>query len=464
MLLAVTVGMNFGFYGIRAFLAPYIAQTFYSGLGPAAAQRHADLMTSGLLALMYATPIVGGYLADKVLGEALSLLLSLWLNAVALALMALPSLLGFEIGMAAFALTAGLNVTLSVMIGRNYAASDPRRDGGYTLFYLAVNAGSFIAPLVCAGWVGRQYGYRMGFLAAAVGMALAALVFQLRHHKLRPVLPAIGARRRSRGAVAVLAAIAVLLLPTALLLSRPEILSAAMYVLMGLLLLYFIASCIRRRDPVQTQRYLALLALFVALVLFWTLSFQGVTSLNFFARDYVRAPFDYTLFQSANPLYILTFAPLLAILWPWLGRRGKDPSTPRKFGIGLLLVALSYGLTAWAIRYAVGPDGKVGWEVLAGCYWLQTLGELALNPIGYSLIGLLAAPEDTSFAMGGWYFGFALAYQLAGWIATLTTASAHSGIDGYLRVYERLFVAGMVVSGIYLLAAPKVRELMHGVR
>lgn len=462
MLLAVTVGMNFGFYGFRAFLAPYIAQTFFSGLGPAAAQSHADLLTSGLLALMYSTPIVGGYLADKVLGEALSLLLSLWLSALSLVLMALPTLFGFEIGMAAFALSSGLNVTLPVMIGRNYAAADSRREGGYTLFYLAVNLGSFIAPFFCAAWVGRHFGYRMGFLAASVGMALAALVFQLRHHKLRPVLPPVVEGRR-RGAVVVLAAVAVLLVPTALLLSRPEVLSTAMYALMGLLVLYFIVSCIRRRDRVQTQRYLALLALFLALILFWTLSFQGVTSLNFFARDYVDAPFDYTLFQSANPLYILLFAPLLAILWPWLGRRGRDPSTPRKFGIGLVLVALSYGLIAWAIRHAMASDGKVGWGALAGCYWLQTIGELAINPIGYSLVGLLAAPEDTSFAMGGWFFGFALAYQLAGWIATLTTSSVQIGIAAYAHVYERLFVAGIAVSVLYLFAAPKVQKLMHGV-
>lgn len=463
MVLAVTAGMNFGFYGFRAFIAPYIAQSFYDNLGPAAAQSHADLLTSGLLALMYATTIVGGFLADKVLGEALSLLLSLWISALGLALMALPTLFGFEIGMAVFALASGLNVTLAVLIGRNYDASDPRRQGGYMLFYLAVNAGSFIAPFVCADWVGGRFGYRMGFIAAAVGMALTAVLFQLRHHKLRPLLPRVGEGPRTRAIAAVVAGMAVLLVPTAFLLSRPHLLSTAMYALMGLLVTYFVVSCIRRRDRVQTQRYIALLILFIALVLFWTLSLQGVTSLNFFARDYVNAPFDYTLFQSANPLYILIFAPLLAILWPWLGRRGKDPSTARKFGIGLLLVALSYGLTAWAIRHAMAPDGKVGWGVLAGCYWLQTMGELAINPIGYSLIGLLAAPQEASFAMGGWYFGFALAYQLAGWIATLTTSSVQTGIGAYAHVYEWLFLAGVAVSILYLLAAPKVQKLMHGV-
>lgn len=112
----------------------------------------------------------------------------------------------------------------------------------------------------------------------------------------------------------------------------------------------------------------------------------------------------------------------------------------------------------------LGPDGKVGWGVLAGCYLLQTIGELAINAIGYSLVGLLASPEDTSFAIGRWYFGFALADQFAGRFATLTTSSAQVGIVGYAPVYERLFVAGIAVSVLFLLAAPKVRMFMHGVR
>ena len=121
MLLAVTVGLSFGFYGFRSFIAPYIAQNFFAQLGAAAAQRQADLLGSGFLALMYATPIIGGYVADKILGETRSLAISLWLCALALLLMALPTLVGFEIGMALFALATGLGITLTVLIGRNYA-------------------------------------------------------------------------------------------------------------------------------------------------------------------------------------------------------------------------------------------------------------------------------------------------------------------------------------------------------
>ncbi|HEX4049450.1 MAG TPA: oligopeptide:H+ symporter [Steroidobacteraceae bacterium] len=466
MLLGVTVWLNFSFYGFRAYLAPYLA-SFFVALGPAAAQRQADLLSSGLLALMYATPILGGYAADKWLGETRALALSLWLTTASLVLMASSALAGLELGMACYALSTGLNIPLTVLIGRNYAPSDSRREAAYTLFYLAINAGGFIAPLICADLVGRHFGYRWGFLAAAGGNLLAAILFQWRRHTLGVPGPQHGVSRSRVALPAIIAAIAILAYPMALLLSRPQVLSTAMYVLMGLLVLYFIIGCMRRRDRVQTQRYLALLLLFVALVLFWALSLQSVTSLNFFARDYVSAPFDYTVFQSANPLFILLFAPLLAMLWPWLARRSRDPSTPRKFGIGLLLVALSYGLVVAGIRYGVGTQGKISWTILAGCYLLQTLGELAVSPIGYSLVGLLAAPEETSLAMGGWFFGVALAYQLAGWIATRTVVpgvdTAAAGIAAYGQVYQQLFLMGLPIALLYLLGAPWIRKLMPGV-
>ncbi|HZX71448.1 MAG TPA: peptide MFS transporter [Rhodanobacter sp.] len=469
MLLGVTVGLNFAFYGFRAFLAPYIAQSFYGHLGAAEAQRHAYLLTSGFLALMYATPIIGGYVADKILGETRALAMSLWLCALALLLMALPSLFGFELGLALFALSTGLGIPLTVLIGRNYPAGDSRRDGGYTLFYLAINLGAFVTPFICADLIGHRYGYRWGFVAAAVGMALAALLFQWRKPRLDALMPGGHHLHGPMSTGWVLLVIAVLLYPTAVLLAFPTVLSWAMYALMGLLVLYFVVSCVRRRDRVQTQRYLALLLLFVALVVFWAFSLQGVTSLNFLARDHVDAPFDFSWFQSANPLYILILAPLLAMLWPWLGRRGRDPSTPRKFGIGLLLVAASYGVLVYAIGHLQHADGRIGWWPLALCYLLQTLGELALMPIGYALVGQLAAPEEASLAMGGWFFGVALAYQLAGWIATLTiqtpaAGSAMTGMADYAQVYGQLFGWGIGVALLFLLAAPWIRRLMHGLR
>lgn len=468
MLLGVTIGLNFAFYGFRAYLTPY-AEHFFTAMGLASgpAQKQADLLASGFLALMYATPIIGGYVADKILGEARALLMALWLGALSLVLMALPTLIGFEIGMSLFALAAGLGIPLTVLIGRTYGPADAKRESGYTLYYMAINVGSLLGPPVCSVWVGHYFGYRWGFVAAAVGMALAGALFQWRHRSLKPALPSADHLHGPMATVWVMLAVAVLLYPVAVLLSYPDILSWTMYVLMAMLVLYFIVSCVRRGDRVQNQRYIALFLLFLALVVFWAFSLQGVTSLNFLARDYVNAPFDYTLFQSANPFYILVFAPFLALLWPWLARKNKDPSTPRKFGIGLLLVALSYGVLVFAIRYLKGPHGHIAWWPLALCYLLATLGELALSPIGYSLVGQLAAPEEASLAMGGWFFGVALAYQLGGWIATQTTTgsgqNALNAIGDYAHVYNVLFWSGLIVAVGFLLAAPWIKRLMHGV-
>jgi len=463
MLLAVTVGINFAFYGFRAFLAPYAAEAFFANLPQADALEQANLLVAGLGTMTYATAIIGGWVADNVLGEVRALRISLWLSVAGLAGMAWPSREGFTVALAFFVLAAGLGIPLTVLIGRNYLKDDPRRDAGYTLFYLAINFGGFIAPFVCAAWIGRKFGYRYGFFAAAAGMALAALIFQWKHRRVPGADDRVRYGRAWSTPLVVLVASASTY-PVALLLAHPDVLHVAVYLLMGLLVLYFIVSGVRRGDRVQNQRYIAMLLLFIAMVLFWAWSLQGATSLNFFARDYVRVPFDFTLFQSANPLYILFIAPLLAVLWPWLDRRGINPSTPRKFGIGMLLVALSYGVMAYAIHHLQGADGRMPWWPLALCYFLSTIGELALSPIGYAMVGNLAAPEEASLAMGGWFFGMALAYDMSGQIAAMTTTGAQTGIAGYGHVYGLLLWSGIGVAAVYLVAAPWITKLMHGAR
>ncbi len=464
LLLGVTVGLNFAFYGFRAFLAPYIAQSYFGGLPAGEAMGHADRLVSGFGALLYATPIIGGYVADKILGEVQALEISLWLGALGAALMAWPGYVGFEIAMALYVLAAGLSIPLTVLIGRNYRGMDPRRDAGYTLFYLAINFGAFVAPFVCAAWIGSRYGYRYGFVAASVGMLIAAILVRWRSVPLQAIAPAGAHLRRPGATIKVLGVMLAVLYPTALLLGHPAVLDVAMYALMGLLIIYFVVKGVRRRDSVQAQRYVAMLLLFAANIAFWSLSLQGVSSLNFFARDYVAAPFHFTVFQSFNPLYILVLAPLMALLWPWLDARRVNPSTPRKFGIGLLLVALSYGVTAYGIVHLPLTGGRVSWLILAVCYLLQTIGELALSPIGYAMVTRLAAPDEASLAMGGWFFGVAIAYDLSGQIAALTTTTAIPGIAGYVHVYAALFWIGLAIAALYLIAAPWITRLMHGVR
>ncbi|HEX5314335.1 MAG TPA: oligopeptide:H+ symporter [Gammaproteobacteria bacterium] len=460
MLLAVTVGLNFAFYGFRAFLAPYAAEAFFSGLPQAEALKQANFLFAGFGALTYATAILGGWVADNMLGEVQALRISLWLATLGILALAWPTREGFTLALAFFVLAAGLGIPLTVLIGRNYGKGDSRRDAGYTLFYLAINLGGFIAPFICAAWIGVHYGYRWGFIAAACGMAFGALVFELRHRRMSGAREKVRFQRRW-SAPAVIVAMLVLLWPCAWLLAHPTEMTIVVYALMGLLVLYFVGSSLRRRDRVQAHRYLAMLILFVAMVLFWAWSLESASALNFFARDYVDAPFNFTLFQSVNPLYILILAVPLSLLWPWLDRRGINPSTPRKFGIGLLLVALGYGVLLAATHFLVGADGHIDWWPLMLWYLFATLGELALSPIGYAMIGNLAASDEASIAMGGWFFGVSVSYDLAGQIAAMTTSG---GIAGYSQVFAGLFVVGVAIALLFLVAAPWIVKLMHGVR
>ncbi|MGH8125024.1 MAG: peptide MFS transporter [Rhodanobacteraceae bacterium] len=473
MLLFVTVWFNFAFYGFRAFLAPYAAQAFFSGLPQAEALQKANLLFAGFGTLLYGLPILGGWIADNVLGEVRAVRLSFWLMIPALLGMTWPGREGFLLALSAWVLAAGLNIPLTVLIGRNYENNDPRRDAGYTLYYLAINLGGFIAPFICAAWVGVHYGYRWGFVAAAAGQVLGLLAYEWRQHRL----PGADTRPRFRrrwSTPAVVAAWLLLIVPIALLMAYPDVLHNAVRILMALLILYFIVSSVRRGDRVQGQRYIALLLLFIALVVFWALSLLSASAINFFARDHVAPlwhgalpildlPWSFTLFQSVNSLYILILAVFVAMLWPWLDKHHINPSTPRKFGIGVLLMALGYGVLWFAIARLQMPDGKVAAWTLLLYFLFATIGELALSPIGYALIGKLAAPDETSLAMGGWFFGVGVAYDLSGRIAVMTTAHGNTGIGGYEHVFAGLLVGGVVIALIYLIAAPWIVKLMHGV-
>ncbi|MGH8118871.1 MAG: peptide MFS transporter [Rhodanobacteraceae bacterium] len=469
MLLAVTAGVNFAFYGFRAFLAPYAADTFFAHLPHAQALDQANFLFAGFGSLNYALAILGGWAADNVLGEVQSLRLSLWLIIAGLLAMAVPNREIFTLGLAFFVLATGLGIPLTVLIGRNYANEDPKREAAYTLFYMAINLGAFFAPLICSAWIAVHYGYSWGFIAAAVGELFAAAVFEWRHrHVVGPPKPPRFKRAWSSPVVVLIALL--LTVPAAFMLAHPDVMTAFVYALMVALLIYFFVSCLRRGDRVQDHRYIALLILFIALILFWTWSLLSGSALNFFARDYV-APlwpghplglsWNFTLFQSANPLYILIFAPFLAVLWPWLDKHRINPTTPRKFGIGLLLIALGYGVLVYAIRYLQLPDGKVAAWTLLLYYFGATIGELALSPIGYGVIGKLAAPDQASLAMGGWFFGVAVSYNLGGQISTFTTTG---GIEAYAEVFKWLLIAGVIIAVIYLIAAPWIVKLMHGVR
>jgi len=472
---------RFAYYGMRAVLAVYVATTFFAHLG-AGANAEASLVYGGYTALVYATGIAGGYVADRILGYQRSILLGAIIMAAGLFVLLIEDLTWFLVGLALIVAGNGLfKPNISTMIGKLYAPGDVRRDSGFTIFYMGINLGAMIAPLITAGWIGAVWGLKWGFFAAGIGMILSTLFLEVAKKSLGHIgLPDEGKDGWGRF-FAVGAGAMVLAGVVFFLLSESTILGYLLVAIMLALIAYFIMSGIKSNDKVQLQRYIAMIILFVANACFWALFEQAGSSLNFFAREFVTPMFGsmetwqaggFGVFQSLNPLYILIFAPVLAMLWPWLDKRNMNPSIPRKFALGLIQVALGFLLLVVAIANMQNSAGLVPWIFLALCYLLHTSGELCLSPIGLSMVTKLADEKEVGLAMGGWFLSIAMAQYVAGLIAAIASGGSANGhgeavastITQYSEVYMLLFWIGLGFGIAYLLLAPAINKLMHGVK
>ena len=470
---------RFAYYGMRALLAVYVATTFFSNYGDQA-NAEASLVYGGYTALVYATGIIGGYIADHVLGYQRSILLGAIIMAAGLFVLLIEDLHWFLVGLALIVAGNGLfKPNISTMIGKLYSAGDIRRDSGFTIFYMGINLGAFIAPFITATWIGVTWGMKWGFFAAGIGMILSTLFLEVAKRSLGKVgRPAEGKEGWGRFFAVGLGAL-VMAFFVYFLLSESAILGYLLVGIMLALMAYFIISGVKSGDKVQLHRYIAMLILFVANACFWALFEQAGSSMNFFAREFVTPMFGsmeawqaggFGLFQSLNPLYILLFAPVFAAIWPWLEKRKINPSIPRKFALGLIQVALGFYVLVFAIGNMQNAAGLVPWIFLALCYLLHTTGELCLSPIGLSMVTKLAAEKETGMAMGGWFLSIAMAQYVAGIIAAVASGggghgvSAGAGIGQYSETYMMLFWIGLGFGVAYLIVAPMINKLMHGVK
>ncbi|MFY8134034.1 MAG: peptide MFS transporter [Aquimonas sp.] len=466
---------RFMYYGMRAMLAVHVAAAFFAHLG-AEADAEASKTYGGYTAMVYMTGILGGYVADRILGYQRSIMLGGALMAAGCFLLMSPTLPLFLLGLATIVVGNGLfKPNISTMVGKLYAPGDARRDSGFTIFYMGINAGAFIAPIVCASWIGAEYGYRWGFLTAGLGMIFGLIVFQI----LKGWLGHVGDTPEGKSGlgpiVQVLIAALVLVVPVYFLLSQSDVLGGLLIAMMLGLVVYFIYSGFASGSREQLHRYIAMLILFSANILFWALFEQAGSSLNFLARDYVDMPtvfgsqLDFTIFQSANPIFILLFAPVFAALWVKLDRADWNPSIPRKFAYGLAGAALGFYVLVFAIEHFVQANGKISWIWLALTYLIHTLGELCISPIGLAMVTKLAMPKETGLAMGGWFLSIAMANFVAGRIAAIAAGGgsgheAAGSLAAYSAVFDQMFWLGIAIALAFFLFAPLINRLMHGVK
>jgi POT family proton-dependent oligopeptide transporter len=388
-----------------------------------------------------------------------------------------PDLTTFVLGLAVIVVGNGLfKPNISTMVGKLYAPNDVRRDSGFTIFYMGINAGAFFAPFICASWIGQTYGYRWGFFSAGIGMILGLMVFQLVKGWLGHVGTAPEGKKGYGPLVQVFLAAAVMVVPVYYLLSKSDVLGVLLIAMMLALVAYFVYSGVRSGSKVQLHRYIAMLILFAANILFWALFEQAGSSLNFLAQDFVKMPdvtiFGWTptfeVFQSVNPVFIMLLAPVFATLWIKLDKADWNPSIPRKFAYGMAGAAIGFYVLVFAIQNFVDAGGKISWIWLTLTYLIHTMGELCLSPIGLAMVTKLAMPKETGLAMGGWFLSIAMANFVAGRIAAIASGGSGeetaSSLVQYASTFNQLFILGIVIAALFFLAAPLINKLMHGVK
>ncbi len=374
-----------------------------------------------------------------------------------------------------------LKANISTIVGALYAREDPRRDGAFTIFYMGINIGSLLSTILC-GWLAVRYGWSWGFGLAGFGMLAGLLTFLLGQKYLmghaEPPVPA-ALKRKMAGPLNLEWLIYVigfiLLLPAWFLVQRDEIVTTALTIGAPLIFAGMILWSVTALRGVERSRMIVALVLTIFSVLFWTLFEQAGSSMTLYADRntdlHVVGGFAMNAAQTNffNPAFIVIFAPVFAALWTWLGRNRLEPSTPVKFGLGLVQVGLGFLVLVLGITHFAGPDFRVPLIWLALAYLLHTTGEICLSPVGLSMITKLSVPRVVGLMMGVWFMSSALAHTLAGLIAKATSGATVGGVvvdpraqlDTYANIFSKIGWVGVGIGVLVLALSPWLKRAMH---
>lgn len=497
---------RFSYYGMRALFMLYMVQALLFD------KEMASQVYGSYTGLVYLTPLIGGYIADRYWGNRRSIVIGAVTMAIGQFLLFLSACYFHHIEMAKYLMFCGLGLlilgngffkpNISTMVGQLYTADDSRKDAAFTIFYMGVNVGSTLAPLVCGlvGNTGHPEDFKWGFLVSCLGMLLAAMVFQAFKNKYicdpegNPVgMPparqdaatgkahaTAGSGQQNQKRTFLMGAGIVLLTllfsvnwsgDAAHLFADADWIGSLIYATVIVMPLVIITDKSLTRTEQVRIGVIYIIAFFV--IFFWAAYEQAGASLTFFADEQTdrtiggwEMPAAY--FQSFNPIMIVTLAPLFAAFWSFLGRHGIEPSSPRKQAIGLFLLSMGYLFIAFGVKN-VEPGVKVSMIWLTGLYLIHTMGELCLAPIGLSLVYKLSPARFSSLLMGVWYLSTSAANKFAGLLSGFYPEKGISkSFMGYpienLYDFFMLFVfmSGTAAVILFLLSG-KLQKMMKGI-
>lgn len=415
---------RFSYYGMRAIFMLFMTSTLFMS------DKEASEIYGSYTGLVYLTPLLGGYLCDKFLGNRRSIVIGGALMAIGQFFMFLSasssSVVMMWAGLTLLIIGNGFfKPNISTMVGQLYPANDRRLDSAFTIFYMGINLGAFFSPIVC----GSLGGYQWGFLAACIGMIIGLITFVLYQKKylISEMGTEIGLPVKKLDTKAILSIIGSIGIIFTMLNFKTwfktdlDIISWFIYGAMGIMPLIILFTS-NLTKPERLKIYVVfILAFFV--IFFWGAFEQAGASLTLFAerqtdRGIFGTEMPSSYFQSINPLAVICLAPIMTIIWGWLYKRNMEPSSPKKMAFGLLFVAIGYLIIAFVVK-GLNPTDKISMWWLFVLYIIHSIGELCLSPIGLSVVSKLSPIRLSSLMMGTWFLANAAANKFAGTLSAL---------------------------------------------
>ncbi|MAY20531.1 MAG: MFS transporter [Erythrobacteraceae bacterium] len=462
---------RFSYYGMRALLIFYLIQHWMF------AEEKAYVIYGAYTALVYIAPVVGGYLADQFIGQRKSVLFGAVLLTFGHFFMAFegdaalgqanPLINVFWLALALIIVGSGfLKANISVLVGQLYERTDIRRDPAYTIFYMGINVGAATASIIC-GYLGQspEWGWSWGFGLAGAGMLLGLVFFILG----KPLLLGKGEPKdpaRIAGGKEWLiygAGLAMVALCWAAI-QYQELVGSVLGLFGGALVLYVLFTAVTKLQPEERDRIFAAMFLILVSIVFWALFEQAGSSLNVFTDRHVDTQgVNASMFQSINAIYIVLLAPLFAMVWQGLASKRMEPSTPMKFGLGVVQVGLGFLVLVWGAT-SVGINVPTPVIFIFLIYLLHTTGELCLSPVGLSAMNRLSPAHMASLIMGTWFFASATGNFAAGLIASATGGEGvceEAGKQVVLDVYSTVGWYAVIIGVGVMVISPLIKKLMH---
>ena len=458
---------RFSYYGMRALLIFYLVQHWMF------AEDKAYVIYGAYTALVYIAPVVGGYLADRYIGQRKAVLFGAVLLTFGHFFMAFeggggqndPMINVFWLALALIIVGSGfLKANISVIVGQLYDRTDIRRDPAYTIFYMGINVGAATASIIC-GFLGQTYGWEYGFGLAGIGMLIGLVFFiigkPLLLGKGEPKDPAKIAGGKEWAIYG--AGLAMVLLCWAAI-QYQDLVGYVLGAFGGGLVLYVLFTAVTKLAPEERDRIFAAMFLILVSIVFWALFEQAGSSLNLFTDRHVDTQgVNASMFQSINAIYIVLLAPVFAMLWQGLAAKNAEPSTPMKFGLAVIQVGLGFLVLVWGAESA-GINVPTPVIFIFLIYLLHTTGELCLSPVGLSAMNRLSPGHMASLIMGTWFFASATGNFAAGLIAAATGGDGVGEEAGKQLVLDVYSTVGWYAVGIgvaVMVVSPLVKKLMH---